>query len=511
MSGRGPALLVALACLLVAPTAHAAARMEIGLEDERIMLDEPDQAPAVVAQWQSLGVDVVRLHARWAHIAPAPRATKPPAGFNAANPDDPHYDWSELDPAVALLRAAGIKVALTVTGPGPVWSSAKPTRHDGRWMPRASAFGAFARAVARRYRGQISRYMIWNEPNIPGWLSPQNECHSVRVRKRVTTVCTPVAPHLYRALVRAAVPAIHSADPGSTVLMGELAPIGHVAHSKSSTIAPFPFYRALACVDEQDRPLRTGPCKGFRPAAADGIGHHPHGVLQSPDEPSKDKTWAKMGDLPRFERLLDRLSARGRLKLPRGRVPIHLTEFGYQTSPPDHAIGISVAEQSLWLQQASYLAWRDPHVRSLFFYQWEDEPVRYRGPGTPAYSGWQSGLLYVNGEPKPALASFLAPLVLDRKPGQADAVAWGQVRPGGAHAVTLERQSGSDWEPVDVLKTDAAGYFSRKLAVAGGQRYRFTWTDPPATDYGPPPEPGFSGVASVVGNSRLHAAAAAVP
>ena len=54
---------------------------------------------------------------------------------------------------------------------------------------------------------------------------------------------------------------------------------------------------------------------------------------------------------------------------------MHLTEFGYQTSPPDHAIGVTLAQQTRYLQQASYLAWRRPRVRGLSFYQWDDEPV----------------------------------------------------------------------------------------------------------------------------------------
>ena len=43
---------------------------EVGLEDERLMLADPAQATAAVEDWAGLGVDIVRIHARWAALAP---------------------------------------------------------------------------------------------------------------------------------------------------------------------------------------------------------------------------------------------------------------------------------------------------------------------------------------------------------------------------------------------------------------------------------------------------------
>ena len=62
--------------------------------------------------------------------------------------------------------------------------------------------------------GEVDRYILWNEPNLVSWLQPQASC----VHRR----CTPVAPHLYRGLVRAAYPAIKAADPGAEVLIGTM-------------------------------------------------------------------------------------------------------------------------------------------------------------------------------------------------------------------------------------------------------------------------------------------------
>jgi hypothetical protein len=420
------------------------------MEDERILLDDPAGAPAAVAEWAAAGVDVVRVHARWGTIAPRTRSGS-------------SYDWGELDRAVDLVRAAGMQVMLTVTGPGPLWTSRAPARGNPRYKPDARAFGAFARRVAERYGDRVDTYLVWNEPNIPGWLDPQLQCSR-------PGVCEPVAPHVYRDLLAAAYPAIKAADPGAEVVMGELAPIGRAPRSARSTIPPLTFFRAMACLDERYRPLpRRGACARFKPVRADSVGHHPHGVLAAPDEVSEDPRWAKIGDLPRLLKALDRITATGRFRAPGGgKFDLHLTEFGYQTSPPDHAIGITVEEQASYLQQAAYVAWKTPRVRSLVHYQWVDEPVRYRSPGSLAYAGWQSGLHFVNGLPKPAMASFRAPFVID-----GDRF-WGQVREGGAHQVTILQ----DGVPVGTAVTDALGFWTQTLAAVPGAEYRFTWDSP---------------------------------
>ena len=457
--------LLALAVAAIASTAsgadaRAATGLEVGIEDERILLDEPLRAPGVVAAWAAAGMTVARVHARWNRLTPAPHSPRRPAGFDPSDPTDPGYDWTELDRAVGLLQAAGIKAAVTLTGPGPVWSSGRPSRGPN-YKPRPREYAAFTRAVARRYRGRVARYLLWNEPNIPGWLAPQWDCPR-------RGACADVAPHLYRRLVLAATPVIRAEDPGAEVLIGELAPIGFGPRGERKIMAPLRFFRALGCVDERFRPLRSGPCRDFEPVTADGVGHHPHPVDLAPDQPSGEPGWAKMGDLRRFGRTLDRLTARRRIRVTGGgRLPLHLTEFGYQTSPPDHAVGIPMDRAARWIQQTTYLAWRDPRVRSLVHYQWEDEPVRWRGNGSLAYAGWQSGLHSITGEPKPSLAAVTAPLVVDRARGRI----WGQVL-AGAEQVTLERDTGSGFRTVGTLAPDAAGFFSHSLRSGVGDLVR---------------------------------------
>ena len=454
------ALLVTLLAALAAATVARAAGPEVGIADDRVLLAGGLVADEAVAEWHRLGVDVVRIHAVWGAYAPAPDSTTVPAGFVATDPNDPGYDWSRLDAAVDRVRAAGIAVMLTVTGPAPVWASRDPTRHNPRWKPDPTAFAAFATALARRYGDRVDRYIVWNEPNQPFWLQPQSSCSRGR--------CVSVAPHVYRELVRAAYPAIHAADPGAQVLIGALAPRGSAASAANSPLRPLAFLRAMGCVDSKYRALRTGDCAGFVPATGDGFSYHPHGILNAPDKPFASPDDVDLASLGRLEATLDRLQRLGALRPTTHRFDLYLTEYGYQTNPPDRLLGIAPALQDRYLQQAAYIAWRDPRVKNLTQYEWRDEPATVDG----SYSAWQSGLRFADGRPKPALAHFADPAFVDVSRSRV----WGQIRPGTTHVVAILRRlrGSSTWRQVAEVPTDARGYFARRLALVAGASYRFT-------------------------------------
>ena len=123
------------------------------MEDEGLVLSNPALAALEMDDWRLLGVDVVRIHARWWEIAPAQTAATKPAGFNAANHLDPQYNWAKLDTAVGLVRGAGINVMLSITGPGPLWSSGDPKKREPRYKPKPAEYASFARAVATPLQG----------------------------------------------------------------------------------------------------------------------------------------------------------------------------------------------------------------------------------------------------------------------------------------------------------------------------------------------------------------------
>ena len=453
------ALLAAVLAAAAASNAHAAGT-EVGVADDRVLLDGGARADRVVAEWRAQGVDVVRVFALWTRIAPAPGSAREPAGFDAADPNAAGYEWGPLDEAVRRVRAAGIRVMLTVSGPGPLWSSRSPARRNPRYRPDPAKFAEFARAVARRYGADVDRYIVWNEPNLPSWLQPQAKCAHRR--------CTPVAPHLYRGLVRAAYPAIKAADPAAQVLIGAMSSRGLDLRARNSTLRPLAFLRALGCVSSGYRRLRSGDCRGFKPARGDGFAFHPHGTLISPDSTYRNRDDVNLASLGRLESALDRLQRAGRLRASTRRFNLYLDEYGYQTRPPDRTAGVSLATQDRWLQRAAYRAWRDPRVRLLTQYQWYDEPLRRAGSD---FAGWQSGLRFLSGKPKPALAHFDTPMQVDA----ARSRLWGQARPGGAQSVTVERRSrgAKRYRVLARLRTDGRGYWTLKRRLSRGTRYRF--------------------------------------
>lgn len=437
-------LLAALILLVLAAPAHAAGP-EVGIADDRVLLAGGPEADAMVAEWRDLGVQQVRILALWSRIAgPSPSA-----------PDD----WAQLDQAVDRVAAAGMEPLLTITGPGPLWSSRRAERGEPRYDPDPGAYAAFARAVAERYGDRVDRYILWNEPNIGTWLRPQAACFG--------KVCTSVAPHLYRALVRAAYPAVHAADPGAQVLIGALSSRGGDLRAENSTHRPLAFLRALGCVDTRFNRLHTGRCKGFKPATADGFAFHPHGVLTAPDRAFPNADDVSIASLGRLERALDTIQRRGGLKATTHRFGLYIDEYGYQTNPPDKLAGISATAQNAWLQRAAYRAWRDPRVKLFTQYLWRDEPVRSDG----TYSGWQSGLRYANGRAKPSLRTFPTPFVLDATRGRL----WGQVRRRDTHTVNVQRRlaGSSKWRTVATRTTDARGYWSWATRLLRGATYRY--------------------------------------
>jgi hypothetical protein len=471
LPARAVLLIVAVLALGVPASASAARTLSVGIADDATVLWDQDNAPAIAARWKASGIETVRLDVRWAFVAPDPLATTPPLGFDAADPGDPRYDWHRIDRAVRIIRDTGLQPMLTITGSGPLWASRFPDLGNPRYLPDPGAFGRFAGAVARRYARDVRHYLVWNEPNEPLWLQPQQECASLGH-------CRPVAPHVYRDLLRAAYPAIHAGDADAEVIGGSLAPRGIPPVKRNSPLRPLAFLRAFGCVDRRLNRTRTGRCRGFRPATMDGFSYHPHPVTKSPTTPAKQPDDAAIGDLRKLERTLDGVQRAHGLVTPSGTpVPLHFTEFGYQTEPPDEHDGISLAKQSRWLQESAYISWRDPRVKTLIEYEWKDEPVRNLGEGQRAYAGWQSGLLFNDGRPKPAYFGFLHPFFADTTVAAPKVRFWGQVRPGTAHVVLLQRGSSArgPWLTVRRARTDTRGAFAVTLAVpsrAGWYRYR---------------------------------------
>ena len=239
----------------------------------------------------------------------------------------------------------------------------------------------------------------------------------------------------------------------------------------------------MACVDESYRRIATGSCRRFDAPAGDSFGYHPHPKHLAPDEPNRDRDEANLADLPRLFGVLDRLTRMKRLRAPRGRFPVDFTEFGYQTSPPDRSLGVPLERHARYLQQAAYISWSARRVRNLVHYQWQDEPVTKRK--TNAFSGWQSGLRLISGEPKPALRAFPQPFVVDVT-GRGRGRVWGQARGAGRTTVTVLRRAPGQrsFAALQRVRTDARGYWSATIRLTRGAAYGFA-VHPPALTAAP--------------------------
>jgi hypothetical protein len=448
--------LAACALALLSPTsAFAAKDAEVSIMDDQLLLNATSReaVDAEMQRFKRLGVDRLRVSAFWDQIAPKPgRRNKP--NFDASDGQSPRYHFAQLDRVVVSAHVTGLKVLISITTPAPLWATGDPGKHDRQWKPKPSEFAQFAAAIAKRYGPVADQFAALNEPNQPGWLQPQTDGKG------------PFAPHHYRKLVRAAFPQIRAADPSATILVGELASSGSKSRGPDSSIRPLAFMRAFGCVSRSFRPVRSGRCKGFKPARADAIGHHPYEFFRHPSKPSPHRDDAAIGDGARLLRFLDRLVGAGGLTSARGgKLDLHYTEFGYQTDPPDPYAGIPLKRQARWLQDAAYVAWRTPRVRGLNQFRLTDGPI-LPGGGFAAYREFQSGLMFRNRKLKPAYAAFPRPFVKTKRGF------WGQVRPGGRRTVTLEKRSGGRWKRVVKLQTDANGYWQRRGKSRGQWRYR---------------------------------------
>jgi hypothetical protein len=469
---RLPLTLLALGlALAVAPPASAASSLEVGIADDGVTQRTPALAPQVIPAWKRAGADVARLLVVWQYVAPANERLTAPAGFDPANPNDPAYNWAPVDQAVDLLRAQGIEPILNLTGWSPLWGTKDPSQRDVRLNPDPKQFAVFAKAAAQRYAGRVDRYILWNEPNFALWLKPQFDCTGGR--------CTPNAPHQYREIARQAVPAIKAGDPGAVVYGPALAAAGQSPTSRNKNMRPLAFLRALGCVSATYRADRSGRCRSFTPATLDGIAYHPHSRALAPDRGYPHPDDANLSQYGRLTTALDRIQARGGL-LNAGsktrRFDLFYDEWGYQTNPPDPIIGITPQKQSDYLQWGAYLAYKQPRVKMLVQYLWRDDPLG-AGSGTQRYSGWQSGLYSFDGRAKPAAATFPHPFWVDLPRGRRSATVWGQVRPGGATPVTVQRRlaGSSSWRTLATLSTSARGFFTLKTTVNAKASFRFRY------------------------------------
>ena len=475
------ALLAATALLLAlaAPAGGSARQEALFQDDDRLIYPDSDaEVERTLDELRALGVDRLRITLAWRAIAPAAESDARPAVDLADPAAYGDAAWRKYDRIVRLARERGIGVNFDLTAPAPDWATGTPEREDidDVYTPDPQEFGRFVRAVATRY-ADVDNWSVWNEPNQAAWLSPQ----WVRVDGRWEEA----SPRLYRELLDAAWEALQATGHGDdTILIGETAPKGlRDNRGETRSIDAFRFLRRLYCVDDTLQVLRgreataqgcptenqldAFPAQHPALFRATGYAHHPYELLFAPDTPPSWEDWATLGNLDELQLYLRRFSLRYR-QGDRS-LPLYLTEFGYQTNPPDR-FGVSWREQADFLAHAEFIAYRNPGVRALAQFLLVDG-------GEPVSRTFQTGLRTDGGRAKPSLRGYRFPIHV--APGRRGRVrVFGLARPAAGDArprYAIEVRRGGRWRRVATRRGRAgAGYLDARLRVRG-ERIRLRW------------------------------------
>jgi hypothetical protein len=553
------ALVIASVLLLSQQTPARGRSIESMFEDDQLLVDPPfsPTGNATVANTLTtlklLGVDRIRVLVEWSQVAPDASDSTAPAGFDAAKPgaypvNSSMAGWSRFDRIDEAATADGIAVDFDLTGPAPLWastplpagSSATDAQYADTYGPSATAFEQFVEAAGRRYSGRyaptgatghrlprVSFWSVWNEPNQPGWLSPQNNPRTGK----------PLAPALYRALVDAfwdgLVESGHTVAT-DTILVGELAPSNSgcvtrrgCAFASSGhdfwALAPITFLEDLYCVGPggRDPTLGTAPSTGLtvlhgsaatavgcppggstsafaaaNPGLFDasGLSEHPYNFFSPPSASAagaQERTYVPLGNLSRLESAVDsafRDFGNGR------RLPLYLTEYGYVTDPPNPDYPTTLAQQAVYLDEAEYIAVSDPRVKALSQFELQDSDPAAQcqcSKGSPGYyHSFEEGIEFLGGTPKPAYSAYRLPIFLpdlESTIPNADAApdtpveVWGMLRPARNHTTqTAEIQwqatGSSSWQTLARTTTrDPSGIITKDVVIPGTGAVRLEW------------------------------------
>jgi hypothetical protein len=402
-------LLLVLAASVGAGSVQASSGVRYGIQDDAWLEFGPGTLNQRLTTFKRLGVPIVRFTLRWNEIALS-RPTNP------TSPRDPAYDWRRSDRVMRGLRRYGLTPVLTLVGT-PAWANGgRPANYA---PPRPRDFRRFATAASRRYPW-VRYWLIWNEPNKRLWLRPTRSAIYVQ------------------HLLNPAYEAIHAVLPHARVGGGATGPKG-----AAGGVAPVTWVRGMAAAH----------------AKFDAYAHHPY-----PSTPAETPSSGGCRNCPS----ITMATIRKLLILVRrsfGPKAVWLTEYGYQTNPPDTFLGVPPKKQATMLSLAAMRAWRLPRVTMLIQYLYRDEPVLSR---------FQSGLVFVDDRWKPSLQGFRLPFAQMGRHGL-QAVVWGQIRDGrpGRKSYRLEVLRRNVWKPVGRARlTNDHGIFMRTIRVKRGALFR---------------------------------------
>jgi hypothetical protein len=375
----GVLIAVCVAALLAATArpADGSRYLRVGIYDEAQTLYGP--VATTFQLFKQLHVQEVRLNLYWGGRFGV--AKRRPA--RATDPADPAYDWALYDRTVNYAAQYGVHVLFSVYGT-PSWANGGQAANIA--PTRATDLRNFVVAAATRYGGTytgddgrilpaVKEWLAWNEPNNPVFLAPQY--------KKTSKGWTIQSAIDYAKICNAVYQGVHSgAVVGERVGCGVTSPRGNNDPSSvRPSVSPIAFLRAA----------KKAGLKTF-----DAWAHHPY-YAGPTDQPTTKPVTAKgapatavtLGNIGDLIKAVTQLYGNKRL---------WITEYGYQTNPPDSLFGVTLARQAAYLTQAFGIARRNPRIDMMLWFLLRDEPT---------VAGWQSGLITAGGKKKPSFAAFM--------------------------------------------------------------------------------------------------------
>jgi hypothetical protein len=398
--------------------------------------------PAWVHRTERSGAKMVLIDSTWGDVEPS----------------SGHFSWTNLDGIVRQFEGTPVQVAVLISG-APGWAEAPggpaAFESDGAWKPNVTAFGQLARALAQHYSGstpdplhlgrmlpRVRYYQAWAEANFSVHLAPQ--------WSRINGHWVNTGADMYRGLLNAFYGGVKSVHSDNQVITTGLGPYGDPSPGscRNETVGvgpgcraePLSFARAMLCLNAKNRPL---PCSN--PARFDDYAMDPYDV-GSPTTHAATANDISLPDLHRLTAVVHKAAKVGHA--PGGRKHLWVTEFSYESNPPNR-FAVSLRKQARWLEQSFYIMWKEG-TQVAVWYLIRDQAAKY------SPNAYFSGIYTFSGRAKPAAEAYRFPFVVTA------GKAWGISPRGGS--LKIERKHGGAWRTLSSVHVRAGAVFTRSVS-----------------------------------------------
>ena len=414
-----------------------------------------------IAKTAASGARLVQIEVDWVSVEP----TRPKPHSKLRNPAGAQFNFSDLDHRVEEFQHSGLQPVFLVTD-APRWAEGRggsaAEYATGGYEPNATAFGDLAAALAKRYSGsfpdpdhpgrrlpRVRYYQAWAEAALGAHLTPQ----WIRSRGQLLNV----GANIYRTLLNAFYAGVKSVAPGDQVISSGFAPFGNGPYYELrqpvlQRTHPITFIENLLCLNAQLKQTCSNP------SHLDVLADDPYELDFSPTTPAFSPLDMSAPDLGRLTPIV-RAAARAGTLLPHNPKPLWVTEFSYESNPPNRQAESAIT-QARWLEESLYVFWRQG-VSAVLWYLVRDQPPPYN-------INYASGVYFHNGRPKPALTAYRFPLVVmgDGKHLQI----WG-IAPGSG-SIRVEHRTGARWQVVASFHRQAGQVFDGLISAGATGDYR---------------------------------------